>query len=455
MGRQRHHRTDPAPAALPPAFRQRMERQLGGEWPSLERALNAPTPTSVRYNPAKLKDHPGTPVPWCATGRYLSERPIFTLDPLLHAGAIYVQEAASMLLEQAVLASGAMDRPLTALDLCAAPGGKTTHLRSLLHPEALLVANEMVAQRRPVLCENVWKWGLPNVVVTGSPAEDFAALPGFFDLVLVDAPCSGEGMFRKDAFARAQWTSGLVEQCARMQREILAHAWTCLAPGGTLIYSTCTWSPDEDEAQLQPLLRAGAVPLPLPIDPAWGPVAVDGSTGAAWRAYPHRVQGEGFFLAALRKPGERPSAPPARRHAPTSLPPGAAAWSRVHELHLTTVNDTGHVVHGHHAERLRELSTAVQVVAPGTPMTVIKGGTVRPHPAWALSMDMDPSAFRQVDVDKAQALAYLRGETLRSADAHGTALLMHAGMPIGWLHGAGNRWNNPWPHPWRIRMRGQ
>ena len=232
-------------------------------------ALDTVPPTSIRVNPAKWAGPLAHPIPWCTTGRYLERTPSFTFDPLLHAGAYYVQEASSMLVEQAVKATGLADTDVLALDLCAAPGGKTTHLASLLTKGSLVVANEIDRKRQSVLQENLWKWGAANTVITGSASPDLQGLPETFDLILLDAPCSGEGMFRKDPFAREQWSPALVEQCASTQRGIIEHAWNALRPGGFLIYSTCTWEEAENEQQLAALVEIGAECVPVPLDPTW------------------------------------------------------------------------------------------------------------------------------------------------------------------------------------------
>jgi len=451
MGRrnQPHPQQDPV-TALPPAMARTLLPLLGEDMPALEAALCRPPPTSIRLNPYKAFPHEAEAVPWCATGRYLAERPAFTFDPLLHAGAYYVQEASSMLLEQAVRYSGAADRDVLALDLCAAPGGKSTHLRSLLTPGSLLVANEVDPRRMPALRENLWKQGLPNVVLTGGRPEDLEALSGTFGLVLVDAPCSGEGMFRKDPFAREQWSEGLVDRCAAVQTGILEHAWAALAPGGTLIYSTCTWEPRENEGQLRPLVERGGIPLEVPLDPAWciERTGIDGVIGH--RCYPHRLRGEGFFLGMVRKPGEWTP-----HDAWRTSGGGAEAvghWLRgAEEQAIIEQDGVLHAVGERWASLVREALPVVRVSAPGIPIAERKAGEWRPHPALALSILLDREAFPQVELDEAGALAYLRGEALPALGAHGTALATFRGRPIGWLHGAGRRWNNRWPAPWRIR----
>lgn len=442
--RKRRNEGPPAPFVLPADVR----RLLGDEADQLLEALQRPAPTSIRLNPAKGATHAGWPVPWCATGRYLDERPVFTLDPLLHAGTYYVQEASSMLLEQAVKAC-APPPDARVLDLCSAPGGKGTHLAALLAPEALLVCNEPVRTRQHALQENLWKWGRPDVVVTGSTPQDLAPLGAFFDLIVVDAPCSGEGMFRKDAFARAQWSERLVESCALQQRGIVDAAWNALAPGGCLIYSTCTWEERENERQVRHLLDQGGDFVPLPIDPAWGVVA----TAAGFRCYPHRVAGEGFFIAAVRKPGERPPRPAART-APAVTMPDVHAWLPPGTALTPAADGTLHAVTARWADSAARLEAHLHVLSPGIPVAVHKGGNWRPHPALALSTKLVPGAFPTLDLDLTEALRYLRGEALEAdGTAEGIALVRHAGHGLGWVSGAGRRWNNGWPAPWRIRMR--
>ena len=259
-------------------------------------ALSAEPEVSVRVNPDKLslsalREHfgvlVGDPVLWAADEAfYLTERPSFTLDPLFHAGAYYVQEASSMyvgkLFERAKAILGKED--LRVLDLCAAPGGKTTQLLSHLDDTSLLVANEVVPSRATILAENVARWGRSNVAVTQSDPAAFGALHGFFDIAVVDAPCSGEGMFRKDERAVAEWSPANVQLCAARQRRILADFWPSLRPGGFLIYSTCTFNRQEDEDNVDWICRElGAERLDMR------------------HFYPGEDRGEGFFAALLRK----------------------------------------------------------------------------------------------------------------------------------------------------------
>lgn len=450
MGRTRPTRNGAPPLFLPP----NVFDALGPEVPALLEALAQEPPVSIRLHPLKAALKYGDPVPWCQHGRYLPERPVFTLDPLLHAGAYYVQEASSMLLEQAFRRAGIGDRAVLALDLCAAPGGKSTHLAALLSQRSLLVSNEPVPARQPALQENLWKQGYPNVVVTGAAPAAFLEVPHTgFDLVLVDAPCSGEGMFRKEPYARAQWSERLVVGCARTQAGILGTAWELLAPGGHLIYSTCTWETAENEEQVERLINAGATVIPMATDPRWG--VVEGPLGC--RCYPHRLRGEGLFMTVLRKDGHTPdrTTDPAQLNGPSDTDGwiGTSVPVRTQE-----VEDVRFAVPSQWAAWLEELRRRVPVLSSGTPVAERKGLAWRPHPALALSTVLNASAFPAWEVGREEALSYLRGATdLPGAPPPGPAtphlMLRHQGLGLGWMHAAGARWNNGWPKPWRIRMR--
>lgn len=444
------HRT-PIEAPIPTEFQQLLFIDAKDDRQRLLDALSDPPSVSVRLNPAKAFDLDEQQVPWCAMGRYLKQRPSFTLDPLFHAGAYYVQEASSMLLEQAYNATG-LRGPLLALDLCAAPGGKTTHLLSMLSPDSLLIANETHSERRRVLTENCWKHGSPNVIISGSGANDLATMPGTFDLVLVDAPCSGEGMFRKDMHARAQWSPALVQHCAGIQSDLLLRAWHALRPGGALVYSTCTWEPMENEVRVAELMRFGAECVPLQLASAWG---VERSTKhgvEAYRCYPHLVRGEGFFIAVLRKPGLRHERPLDEPHDSDveQLP-----WlDGDRPMDLVDREGILHARPAAWAALIDRIGRSLRITAPGVPFAERKGDGWQPHPAAALSLALKRSALSAIELSAKEAIGYLRGETLRAEQANGHALATHQGLALGWLRGAGTRWNNRWPAPWRIRQHG-
>ena len=451
MAKRSPRRNTTAPLSLPPS----VAHALGDEAPALLQALGEACPTSIRMNPFKPIAHHGDAVPWCASGRYLAERPVFTLDPLLHAGCYYVQEASSMLLEQAFLQGGLMDRDVLALDLCAAPGGKSTHLASLLSPGSFLVCNELVHARQAALGENLWKHGRPSVAVTGADPARLDGIEGFFDLILVDAPCSGEGMFRKDPFAREQWNEGLVASCARTQHRILDHAWRALAPGGVLIYSTCTWERSENEEQIIKLLNAGGEWQRLQLDPAWGVETTD----AGHRCYPHRVKGEGFFISVIRKPGIPAARSPRVSTDQEDTQPADLLRPTDHYT-LWEMEGVRYAVPVRWWAEMRLIADHLRVVFPGQPYSERKGDRWRPHAALALSTALDAGSIPALDVDLRDALAYLRGEmpAVVSGRSNGSSgervqLVRYAGHALGWLHAAGDRWNNGWPAAWRIRMR--
>ncbi|HEX8060200.1 MAG TPA: RsmB/NOP family class I SAM-dependent RNA methyltransferase, partial [Cyclobacteriaceae bacterium] len=284
---------------IPEAFERRMT--LRGDFIEFKKALSEEPVSSIRINRLKKPNLAGEHVSWCSTGIYLPERPVFTLDPNFHAGAYYVQEASSMFLEQAVKSSVDLSKPLRVLDLCAAPGGKSTHLLQLISNESLLVSNEVIRSRAMILSENIQKWGKSNVIVTNNDPKDFTELNGYFDLIVVDAPCSGEGLFRKDEDAMQEWSDENVNLCSLRQRRILADVWPALKENGVLIYCTCTYNEAENENNLKWLSEQKDIELiDLPHFPG-----VEKTTG--YRFMPHKVKGEGFFIAAVRKKSQERS----------------------------------------------------------------------------------------------------------------------------------------------------
>lgn len=295
----------PLTTPLPTGFIHQIHELLPEEAPALLRALDEEPSVSIRLNARKTREIElslplGDAVPWAGPlGYYLDQRPSFTADPLWHAGCYYVQEASSMLLSLVKPILG--KSPLTALDLCAAPGGKSTLLLDLLPEGSVLVSNELIRSRAQILAENIQKWGATESIVTSTEPRALGKLRTTFDFILVDAPCSGEGMLRKDEEARRQWSPSLVAQCARQQREILEDIWPALRPGGILVYSTCTFNREEDEAMIGYLVEEfGAEPLALPDCPN----EITPSTLSPYPCYrmmPHRVRGEGLFLCVLRK----------------------------------------------------------------------------------------------------------------------------------------------------------
>lgn len=454
---------------IPSLFHQQMADILGAsQAQALAEALATSPVVSIRQNPFKQTAadlYPDMqPVPWCATGAYLAERPSFTTNPLLHAGAFYVQEAASMFIEQAYRAMDIV--PQRVLDLCAAPGGKSTLWRTLLPDDALLVANEPLRQRAQILAENLTKWGHPGVIVTNAYGADFAPLEGCFDIVATDVPCSGEGMFRKDEGAVSQWSPGLVEQCAQVGWDIVSDVWPALRTGGYLVYSTCTFNREEDEHQVARICRElGAELVAIPTLEAWG---IEGDTTGAQQAvyhfFPHRAKGEGFFLALLRKTADTPSASPRKgkrdRQGSGPVAKGAkavSAWLSESSRYkiFATGPDSLSAIREVHYETMLRLAAHVRMLQAGITLAVQKGHKLIPEHALALSTACAPDAFPRQELDLDTALSYLRRETivLPGEAPRGYTIVTFQGLPLGFVNNLGNRANNLYPNEWRIRTR--
>lgn len=450
---------------LPQDFVQQMCALLGeAEAGALCSALTDTSPAvSVRRNPTKgeVSFAQSTPVPWCSDGCYLAERPSFTLDPRFHAGAYYVQEAASMFIEQAYRQIERDFTPTRLLDLCAAPGGKSTLWRSLLPDGALLVANEPIRQRAQILAENLTKWGHPDVVTTSAYPAEFAPLRGFFDVIAADVPCSGEGMFRKDEGARAEWSPAAVETCAARQRAILTDIWDCLREGGYLVYSTCTFNRAENEDNVRFVCQElGAEVVAVPTDEAWG-IAPDTTAGgqAVYHFFPHRTQGEGLFLALLRKTGSAPTAREKKRTRSKETPvPDAAkllAWLKT-PTDFRLFHPTPEMIAAVRTSLLddvQRVAACVRTLTAGVLMGESKGRKFVPAHALALSTVLADMAFPRAELDRDTALRYLRREAvvLPPELPRGHVLMCFEGLPLGWVNNLGTRANNLYPAEWRIR----
>ncbi len=444
---------------LPGPFQENMHRLLGEEFTSFASCLDDLPPVSIRLHPLKYQDTTTlADVPWSATGRYLSERPSFTLDPLFHAGAYYVQEASSMFLEQAVKQTVDLSRPLNVLDLCAAPGGKSTHILSMINRDSLLVTNEVIRSRASILAENIQKWGYPNAVVTNNDPGDFRKLPGFFDVVVVDAPCSGEGLFRKDPEAMDKWSPGNVQLCCGRQQRILSEAWDTLKENGILVYCTCTYNKAEDEGTLQWLQEHYDVEFQkLVIEPEWQVLEVDEANVIGYRFFPHRVRGEGFFLSVIKKRSPAPSAPLTTKKA--ILTPSPKIRDRVSEWMTDPAsavfyqfNDLIFYTPASKAAEVEFLLQHFHILYAGTNMATLKHDKLIPDHALALSVDLRKQNFPTADLSEPDAIKYLRKDTLQLKEIPtGFTLITHNDIPLGWANVLPNRVNNMYPSDWRIR----
>ena len=393
-------------------------RQLMGE-ERFNRYLGAfeeEAPVSIRVNPrlvnhgdrlldsdGKAENHEPVPmihVPWCPEGYYLSERPQFTFDPLFHAGCYYVQEASSMFITHILRSIIGNLSPLTShlsplniLDLCAAPGGKSTAAISVLPEGSTMASNEPIPNRAQILLENITKWGYPNCTVTNNYPRDFRKAKAKFDIIICDVPCSGEGMFRKDPATIGEWSMQNVEKCWRLQREIVADAWECLNPGGILIYSTCTFNTKENEENVRYFMEEfDAEILDIPTEPSWNITGslLEGFDAPVYRFIPGITRGEGLFICALRKSGE-----------------------------------------SNHSYPLSTLNSKLRVLTP----------------------DLPDGDFPTSDLSYPEALKYLRGEAivLPPDTPKGIVTVTYQGFALGPAKNIGNRANNLYPKPWRIK----
>lgn len=456
----------PLTTPLPTGFREQIHELLPDEAPALLRALDEEPSVSIRLNARKTREIElslplGEAVPWAKPlGYYLDQRPSFTADPLWHAGSYYVQEASSMLLSLVKPLLG--EKPLTALDLCAAPGGKSTLLLDLLPEGSVLVSNELIRSRAQILAENIQKWGATESIVTSTEPRALGKLKSTFDFILVDAPCSGEGMLRKDEEARRQWSPSLVAQCARQQRGILEDIWPALRPGGILVYSTCTFNRDEDETMVGYLVEEfGAEPLALPDCPN-EIIPSTLSPYPCYRMMPHRVRGEGLFLCVLRKSEDeapakgKPSKGKSRGSA--KVPAEVLAWLSEdlgQDLILQQVGDDQLVAYSPSVSSLVEQLQAqkIPILTSGIPLAEVKGKSFLPQPALALSLALAKEAFPRVEVTQETAIRYLAREAilLPETTSKGFVLISYHGQALGFVKHLGNRSNNLYPQAWRIR----
>ena len=454
---------------LPQSFVERTRQLLGDEqYPLFEQALGTEVPVSIRPNRMKCSlPVAGEPVPWAPSGVYLEKRPTFTFDPLFHAGCYYVQEASSMFVERVLREY--VQEPVVMLDLCAAPGGKSTLCRSALPEGSLLVANEVMRNRSQILAENLMKWGHPEVVVTNNDPADFTDLTHLFDVILTDVPCSGEGMFRKDQVAVDEWSLENVDICWQRQRRILSDIWPALKPGGLLIYSTCTFNREEDEDNVAWIARElGADMLEVPVEEAWGITGnLIGDSFPVYRFLPHKVKGEGFFLVILRKhAGEVETVEPraekkkkggkdVKGKAPQlSVPKEAKDWLQIPGDYQLTINGTNvQAFPKSHETVYTLLQQYVKVIHAGITLGEMKGKDLIPHHSLAMSTALANDAFPKAEVTYEQAIAYLRKESLvlDAGVPRGYVLLTYQNIPLGFMKNIGNRANNLYPQEWRIR----
>ena len=412
---------------------------------------------SIRINPAKKVERTtDAPVPWCKDAYYLPKRPSFTLDPLFHAGGYYVQEASSMFLWE-VLKQTVSDNTagLKILDLCAAPGGKSTLLASFF-ANGLVVSNEVIKARASILVENMTKWGNGNVVVTNNDPSHFSSLINYFDVIVVDAPCSGSGLFRKDNEAINEWSENNVRLCSQRQERILMDILPCLKQGGTLVYSTCSYSREEDEDVLDKVMESEELEsLPLKLADNWGIVETQSVKRGAfgYRFYPYLSKGQGFFIATFQKKGggmdgfyaEQKLTVPSKMELET-----IKAFLPLEGSYLLfKQGDAIKTIAEEWFSALQVLAKQLYIKKAGIEVGTIKGKDVIPHHELAMS-HLNLSGFNALKLDEQQALQYLRRQDLFVECTLGWNLVKHCGLPLGWVKVLPNRMNNYYPQAWRI-----
>ena len=439
---------------LPEAFIEQLRGLLPDEWEALIAAITATEPSvAVRVNEARGAAVPDAArrVPWCDQGFYLEGRPAFTFDTDWHAGRYYVQDASSMFIAHVI--RHLVHQPVRYLDLCAAPGGKTTAAIQALPAGSMVVANEIVPPRARVLADNVIRWGDSRCVVTSNAPTHFGKLTHFFDVIAADVPCSGEGMMRKDDEAVIQWSPTLVTQCAQRQREILTDAWQALRPGGLLIYSTCTYNRQENEDIADFIVNElGATSLEVPVEASWNIHPAIGSGCHCYRFMPHRVDGEGLFMAAFRKDGDSPTQViRIKERTAKKLDETVKNWLSAPEDFV--IEEQGDLLVAVPQDIRREVAAmraTLNVLHAGVELATVMGRKTVPHPALAMSSARAADAFPICEVDYPAALRYLRGESITVDGPRGYVLIAHNGAVLGLANNLGNRANNLYPKPLRI-----
>lgn len=444
------------PMNLPEAFTNRTKKILKQDFAPFLESLNTVSPTSIRVN-NKIELIPSDEkVKWCDSGFYLPERPLFTADPYFHAGAYYVQEASSMFLCQVL--QQLVPKNSTVLDLSAAPGGKSTLISQYINEKGLLISNEIVRSRAYILAENLIKWGNDAVIVTNNEPKDFQRLPDFFDVVVVDAPCSGEGMFRKDPNSVNEWSEQNVTMCAARQKDILTDVWDTLKTDGILIYSTCTYNHEENEENVTWIEKELGSKF-IHLDISEFPEIT--ATKKGYRFFPHKTKGEGFFIAALKKTAasnEHRATNHKRKPNNDVLPKevenlkkwlqNPEKWKIYQDDNIISAFDK------EKSEKLELIKNHLKTFHYGITLAEQKGTDFIPHISLALSKQIDISNIQTAEVEHDTAIAYFKRDTLFLPDVpKGFILLKYNNTPIGWVKNVGNRCNNFYPNEWRIRMK--
>lgn len=441
---------------IPDAFLGMAEEALGKDLTSqlIDTIKEGSSPVSIRHNPRKTDVlHLENGVQWCPLGQYLNERPSFTLDPHFHGGKYYVQEASSMFIWH-VMEQIAPNKEIRVLDLCAAPGGKSTLLASYLDGQGLLHSNEIIKSRAQILQENISKWGYSNCVVTSGDAHAIVKSKVQYDVILVDAPCSGEGLWRRDANAINEWSFENVEKCVIRQQDIINTIVEALAPGGHLIYSTCTYNAEENINNCIRFVKEhGLESVHIGIEESWGVHEVLKDAVHGYQFVPGVTKGEGFFCSVMKKEdGKKQNIKPSKNSKLSACKEDLSQWMKLTEgLSLfKTKEDVVYCFPKIHKAHMEALLENTIVLSAGTRCGELgRKGFIPSH---ALAMSHIVSAtVPSVDVDRETALNYLRKQNITLEGQNGWNLIAYENTILGWIKHLGNRVNNYYPQNWRIR----
>ena len=457
-------------------FINKISKQFGDGSFSFLEAMKLSPFVSIRKNPSKstAQWNNEEKVPWCAEGYYLPEKPIYTLDPLFHAGCYYPQEASSMFIDWILRQLKTNTQNPVILDLCAAPGGKSTLISTFLNGKGLLIANEIIKNRSHILLENMTKWGNKNCIITQNSPADFHSLRNFFDIILVDAPCSGEGMFRKDKRAIEEWSENNAAMCAVRQQKILTDIWHSLKPDGFLIYCTCTFNPSENEENIALFAKEKqAEILPLTPPDTWGITSINISNGNGLAFYPHLTKGEGFFVAVLKKMNDKKldSVDINKKNnslfntkynnifKPKSiihLFPKIEISSILKSIDDMNFYEEKNIIRAfpkQFSEEFITIKNRLNVIEYGLRIGETSQKGFIPEHSLAMSSDFCNQRYPELELEIDEALKYLKGETLRTSGFEkGYLLLKYKGISLGFGKEIGTRINNLYPLNWRIRM---
>jgi len=450
---------------LPEKLLESLESVKGFDRKTFERVHSSDEQvTSIRINPKKNFEFRSLPagrqgsnfemsrVPWSEWGYYLSQRPSFTFDPLFHAGCYYVQEASSMFLEQALRQTVDLSKTVKVLDLAAAPGGKTTHIQSLISEDSLLVSNEVIKSRANILKDNVVKWGADNVIITNNDPKDFARLESYFDVIVVDAPCSGSGLFRRDENAIDEWSSSHVQLCSQRQQRILADVWPALKEDGILIYSTCSYSKEEDEEILEWMRSQFRIKsCELRVNESWNIIESSGG----YRFWPDKVKGEGFFIACCRKLDEGNAFDKKKKNKLELLDKSEMKivenWVMENNYHFFKFRNEVHAISDNLLKELDSLLAHLRINYSGIAIGELMREKLIPDHALAMSHLLS-GQIEKVELNYNDAIGYLKKQELKNITikSKGWKLGAYKSYPLGWINVLASRINNYYPKELRI-----